>query len=97
MEFQEFCVGICPHCDGNGLLLVVKDDTTQELRICCDECYQEYRSIKDLKMNISHVSHDLNNVSVSLEEAVSKGWAEYIYVLDKGKWVKYTDRTVSLF
>ncbi len=94
---QEFCVAICPHCDGNGLLYIVKDEKSGELHACCDECYQEFINPNDIKTKNSFLSLDFNNVSVDVEVALNSKWKDYIYVLENGKWLKYTDKSIKLF
>ena len=90
-----------PLLDGNGLFLVVKDNITNELKVCCDECYQyqDFKTIDYLKKDFSKrfVPFDQNFTYVNLEEALERGWAEYIYILENGKWLKYTDKTKQLF
>lgn len=95
---QNFCVGICPYCDGNGLLLVVKDELTDEFHACCDECYAEFNCPENVRLRKSHLSKDFNNIPVSLSEAINSQWKDYVYILaEKGKWVKYTDKSKTLW
>ena len=95
---ENFCVGICPYCDDNGLLLVIKDELTDELHACCDECYSEFNCPENVRLRKSHLSKDFNNIPVSLSEAINSQWKDYVYILaEKGKWVKYTDKSKTLW
>jgi formate dehydrogenase maturation protein FdhE len=41
----------CPMCDGEGLVLIVKEKHTQHLYLCCDECDTEWDNISDITEN----------------------------------------------
>ena len=90
----DYCLGLCPLCKGNGLLRAVKD--ARGIFVFCDECYQEFSDPENVLKNNGWDTLTFNDVSVPLEEAIGKGWADYIYIFADGKWIKYTDRSVVL-
>ena len=90
----EYCVGLCPLCQGNGMLRVVKDG--RGIFISCDECYREFLTPRDALINKALLTSTFNNVSIDIDEAIAQGWEEYIYVLENGKWVNYKDKSKEL-
>ena len=90
----EYCVGLCPLCQGNGVLRVAKD--RKKFFVYCDECYGEFNSPKDAQNNYRLSTLRLNSVDANLDEAIAQGWEEYIYVLENGKWVNYKDKSKEL-
>lgn len=100
---EECCIAVCPRCDGNGLLFV-EIDKDQQMYICCDECLLDFQTPLEALNNAngwtlrySAETLKLNGRKATLEEIDAKGWLDYIYTWENNKWLKYTDKTKTLF
>lgn len=85
---DEYSLGFCPYCDGQGLLFVAKNGNSKPY-IVCDESYHEFDSMQDVKTkNLRAVPLNLDHNYVSLDEAIKLGYGKYIYVFKNNKWEK---------
>ncbi|MCL2593355.1 MAG: hypothetical protein FWD82_08345 [Defluviitaleaceae bacterium] len=106
MNNQEYCVKVCPNCDGNGNLLIVRNrERHDDIRISCDECMSEWSHPEISNANrlntqyFTRADYDAGRgiEDATLEDIEKKGWLEYIYVFEDSKWRKYTDKSIVLF
>lgn len=76
-EYQ-YNIGSCPLCK-QGYLEIVKEQETNVLFICCDECMGEWESPEDalLKRNGSRLKFG-KVVEPTFEEICSVNWQQYI-------------------
>lgn len=65
--------------------------------ISCDECYKEFLTPEDAKENKGLNTLTFNDDSIDIEEAIKKGWAKYIYVFEKGKWLSYLNKNKDIY
>ena len=86
----NYSLGYCPFCSMQGLLRLVKYDNG-EIYIGCDEAYHEFNSMEDVKnkkLRGDRKPYILNDDFLSLEEAIKKGYKEYIFVFKDNQWKK---------
>jgi len=108
MSNQEYCVKVCPNCNdgGGGLLFVVRNkENHEDVRISCDECMFEWINpdiSDDNRVQTRFFTQADYDAGKGIEDATladieRKGWLDYIYTYEDGKWRKYTDKTKVLF
>ena len=72
-------IGICKICK-QGLLEIVKDETTQKIYICCDECEAEWDFPSDALKPINGTRGKYGKIVYpSLEEVQTQKWETKIF------------------
>lgn len=88
----------CPECEV-GSIFAVRNKKDNTIFVYCEECDTLWKKPKDIErreyFENSHKDFEWGGYA-TLEEVIDFGWAEYAYIFENGKWVKYTDRSKSL-
>ena len=91
---DKYNVGWCPCCDQGNLFVVKNKHPPEILSVVCEECNATWNSPETKDEEVTFVE---DYEDATLDDIQTKGWIEYIYVLENNKWVKYTDKTKTLY
>lgn len=69
-----YSFGECPIC-GQGLLVAVRNYSTGQLLLMCDDCESQWHSPADAKSFKNAISDEIQTIqNASLDELVEAGW-----------------------
>lgn len=89
MEFYKFCVGLCPFCNGQGILIPVQINN-EEIHFVCSEAYHEFESFKHIKKRKT-CAPNFDDRSISFDEFIAKfpHLKEHTYIFNEEdmRWV----------
>ena len=80
---NEYRIGICPFCDGQGQVIIVKEKKTKTLYVSCDECETQWNTPDDF--NSGNCLPSINTFGLyekpTIDEIKEKGWDKYINLI----------------
>lgn len=72
---------LCPHCDGEGRLIIMKDLTHDSLYLHCEECEWGWRNpdtAADVASGFLTLDEEFDAEPASNDEIVNAGWAKHV-------------------
>jgi len=79
-KIDKYRIGLCPFCDEQGLVIIVKEKQTKILYVSCDECETQWCTPDEFISG--NCLHSINTFglyeSPTFDEIKEKGWDKYI-------------------
>ncbi|MCC5850392.1 MAG: hypothetical protein JJU29_20080 [Verrucomicrobia bacterium] len=79
-QFKYFWYRLCPHCSGQGRLLITEDLTNERLYLHCEECdwgWIDPAMAHDVSKGFLTILEDFETKNPTFETIRSFGWEKY--------------------